>query len=185
MHSNWTSSVSAASIASSKRLSADGVGAVRKHDENLLGVSFAMLCVEVGCEDDRIEQGCKATGLIFRQSLRGMGGAAIPRAKQRRFGSLKTNKERFSSGTPAVCEISSNVGNFLAKPRLHRLAPIDQNADFKVRPVGATKAAEIADDNILVNHCEITGLQRRHSVIVLVQCRKVHPNFGGIATVNA
>lgn len=65
----------------------------------------------------------------------------------------------------------------------HGFAAIDENSDFKFRPVGAGKALKIADDETFVNDREVAGLQRGHAVIVLIDCRKTQLDFGGIAAI--
>ena len=76
-----------------------------------------------------------------------------------------------------------HVRHLLPQMRRDGSAGVEENRNFKLRPVRASKALKIADDNILVDDSKVAGLQGGHAVIVLVCRGKAQPNFRRLGAV--
>jgi hypothetical protein len=77
-----------------------------------------------------------------------------------------------------------NVGSLPAEAWVDGLAGVEENGDFQLRGIGAGKALKIADDNIFVNHREITGLQAGDAAMVLIGGRKGQAHFVGAGAIS-
>ena len=180
MQSSCTSSLSEASMASRSRVPAEGVCRRQRRRSEVFRARASPCCARKSAANTIVSN----SGVSPRAWAGSRSAACETRQSpaQSTSGCDPSNEimERFSSGSPAVCDTSSRISAISWRKRgAYRFADINENRDLQFRPVGAGKALKIADDNILVYDSEVAGLQRGHAVIVLVHGGEVHPHLAG------